>query len=245
MKVFNEGFYMKRLSALAVFVLFFSFFLVPFCAAQTQTGNASYNASKTGMHISHPSLSFNTRVRVTNLRNNRSVEAIVNGRIPISPDRIADISGEAGDALGMAQSGMTQVEIEVIPFIQGVAAAPAPAAGAVQAPPPAAPAPTAAVPPPPAASPVPAPVPAQAPVPPAQAVTTLTEVQYVPVPQAYPAQAGCGTSPLIVILLILILLTLLIFILLLILFWRRFPFWPWRYPLWIRRHVFFARKRRR
>jgi hypothetical protein len=234
---------MKRLSALAVFVLFFLFFRGPFCAAQTQTGNASYNPSKTGLHISHPSLSFNTRVRVTNLRNNRSVEAIVNGRIPISPDRIADISGEAGDALGMAQSGMTQVEIEVVPFTQGVSApaasaAPSVAAAETQAPSPAAPAPVPV--PPSAASPVPVPAPV-----PAQGVTTLTEVQYVPVPQAYPAQISCGTSPLIVVLLALILLTLLIFILLLVLFWRRFPFWPWRYPLWIRRHVFFSKNRRR
>jgi rare lipoprotein A (peptidoglycan hydrolase) len=102
---------MKRLNASLILGLFFSFF----CFAQEpQTGNASYNSSRTGFFISHHTLSFNTHVRVTNLGNNRSVEAVVNGR-PSSSDRIADISRDAGDALEMAKTGMTPVKIEVLP----------------------------------------------------------------------------------------------------------------------------------
>jgi hypothetical protein len=240
---------MKHVSVAAALVLFVSFF----CAAQTQTGDASYNRTKTGLSISHPSLSFNTRVRVTNLENNRSVEAIVNGRIPITPDRIADISRDAGNALGMARNGMTQVQIEILPFSQAVSA-PLPA-GENQGLPPAAPEPVEAPPPePPPAPPPPAPAqPASAPSapaspvpaapPPAPApVAARTEVQYVPV--SYPVQSCCPT-PLIAALLILLCLAVLTLIVLLVLFWRRFPFWPCRYPVWIRRHLLCAKKRRR
>ncbi|MDR2257552.1 MAG: septal ring lytic transglycosylase RlpA family protein, partial [Treponema sp.] len=74
---------MKSLTAALFFGLFFS----SLCFAQTQTGNASYNAAKSGVTIAHPSMSFGTRVRVTNLRNNREVIATVDGRIPASDPR--------------------------------------------------------------------------------------------------------------------------------------------------------------
>jgi hypothetical protein len=81
----------------------------------TQRGNASYdyNPSRSGLVILHPSLSFNTRVKITNLENGRSVEAVVAGRIPMSAERIAVISHEAGDAIGMNRTGMTLVEIQI------------------------------------------------------------------------------------------------------------------------------------
>ncbi|MDR2079106.1 MAG: hypothetical protein LBP74_05235, partial [Treponema sp.] len=121
---------MKRLSA----ALVFGFLTVSFCFAQIQTGNASYNSSKDGFTISHSSLSFNTRVKVTNLRNSRFVEAVVNGRIPISADRIADISREAGDALGIDKNGMTLVQIETLPAGTEASPAPSPAQTAVPEP---------------------------------------------------------------------------------------------------------------
>ncbi|MDR0731223.1 MAG: septal ring lytic transglycosylase RlpA family protein, partial [Treponema sp.] len=196
---------MKRLSAALILALLFS----SLCFAQVQTGNASYNSSKTGHTISHPSLSFNTRVKVTNLRNNISAEAVVNGRVDISPDRIADISRDIGDALQMAKTGMTMVQIEVI---HPVAAAPAQSAPAqpaavqpvpVQAAPAQQSAPTQSAPAaqqpasrpaaaaqaprtsPPAsqtAAPVaaPVPVPVEEPVQPVP-VETITEISYIPV----------------------------------------------------------------
>ncbi|MDR2629668.1 MAG: septal ring lytic transglycosylase RlpA family protein [Spirochaetaceae bacterium] len=190
---------MKRFLLILVLGLFFSLL----CSAQTQTGNATYNASKTGFFISHPSLSFNTKVRVTNLSNNRSVEATVNGRIPIRPAWIAAISRDVGDAIGMARTGMTRVRIEELAFHP----APPPAADPVQTPPavaivpPAEPDPQAVVPPTPVvpepAVPVPAPVvvtpPVVVPPPPAAAPPVV-----VPPPSVAAPPVVVPASPVIV-----------------------------------------------
>jgi hypothetical protein len=101
---------MKRLSIFFALGLFVSFC----CFSQVQTGNASYNATKKGFTISHSSLSWDTYVRITNLQNNKSVEASVNGRINSSPERIADISGDAGDVLGMKKDETTLIKIEIL-----------------------------------------------------------------------------------------------------------------------------------
>jgi hypothetical protein len=60
---------MKPLIAVLIFGLFFS---SP-CFAQTQTGNASYNASKNGLTLAHASMSFGTRVKITNQENKKDL----------------------------------------------------------------------------------------------------------------------------------------------------------------------------
>jgi flagellar biogenesis protein FliO len=245
---------MKRLSVALAFFLF-----VPlFSSAQSQTGNASYNSSKTGSTISHSSLSFNTRVKVTNLRNSHWVEAVVDGRINPSPERIADISRDAGDALGMAQNGMTLVEIEVL---HPVVSAPAPAPTPTPVPEPSSPAPEPRpAQPAPAADPAPAQAREQTREPPAQIAQvqeppparTVTEFQYVPVPTPYPERSCCATPFLLGILILFILLVILLVVILILLV-RRFPYW-WRWPrsvwffrhsVWFRRQYRYAKKRRR
>jgi hypothetical protein len=197
---------MKRLIAAMVFGLL----IVSFCFSQIQVGFASYNSSKAGFTISHPSLSFNTRVKVTNLRNNRFVEAVVDYRIPISAERIADISHETADALEMDKNGMTLVQIEVLP---------ARVAESAQAKTPAAPEPVPQSAPPPVITQV---LPLQ----------TVTDIQYVPAPA--PAQPCCNARLLWVIF-FLLLLIIAILVAGLILLHRRLPPWPWHYPLWMRR----------
>ncbi|MDR2051801.1 MAG: hypothetical protein LBP80_00155, partial [Treponema sp.] len=136
---------MKRLSAVLVIGL-----ISVYCFAQTQAGDASYNASKKGVTLSHSSMSFGTRVRITNERNNREVIATVDGRIPAADPRVADISKEAGDAIGMSQTGYTRVRLEqlipeqpaAVPPVKEPEQAPPPPAPAREAPPPAAPAPS-------------------------------------------------------------------------------------------------------
>jgi hypothetical protein len=102
--------FMKQFTPVLIFLLFFPVF----CFSQSQRGNASYNPSITGFTIAHPSLSFNTKVRIINLENNRYVDATVRGRIPITPNRIVDISQSAGDAINMSRNGMTLVELVVL-----------------------------------------------------------------------------------------------------------------------------------
>ncbi|MDR1047983.1 MAG: septal ring lytic transglycosylase RlpA family protein [Treponema sp.] len=211
---------MKRLGA----VLVFGLLVVSFCVAQIQTGNASYNSSKGGFTISHPSLSFNTRVKVTNLANNRFVEAVVNGRIPISAERIADISRDAGDALEINKNGMTLVLLEILP----PRVTEAPAENPVQ---------TTIVP-----EPVPAPVPVPQQSAPPSVVTqtqilplqTITDIEYVQVPAPAPVLPCCNAR-LILAIFLLLLLVIALLVAILVLLLRRLPPWPWHYPLWLRR----------
>ncbi|HZY78304.1 MAG TPA: septal ring lytic transglycosylase RlpA family protein [Cyclobacteriaceae bacterium] len=115
---------MKHLSHL-VLVLFFSTSLV---FAQTQTGKASFYADKfegsptasgekyrhskkTGAHKTLP---FGTKVRVTNLDNNKTVEVVINDRGPYVDGRIIDLSKSAAEELEYVNKGLADVKLEVI-----------------------------------------------------------------------------------------------------------------------------------
>ncbi|MCL4235311.1 MAG: septal ring lytic transglycosylase RlpA family protein [Deltaproteobacteria bacterium] len=62
----------------------------------------------------HPSLPFGTIVRVTNTANDRSVLVRINDRGPWKRGRIIDLSRAAADQIGMIQTGLAEVEIEVV-----------------------------------------------------------------------------------------------------------------------------------
>jgi len=68
----------------------------------------------TAMTMAHPSLPFGTRVKVTNLRNGRSVVLRVNDRGPFIGSRIADLSQGAAAYLGMLRRGVALARIEVL-----------------------------------------------------------------------------------------------------------------------------------
>jgi hypothetical protein len=226
---------MKRLSAILAFGLFFS----GLCFAQTQTGPASYNVSKSGLTVSHASLSFSRRVRITNLSNNMEVIATVDNRISPGGPAIADISRDAGDAIGMSHTGYTTVRIEVV-LLEAVS--PPVSVQPAPEPPPAVP----------ETPPIPAPPP---PAPAAQEPRVETiqlispsqpplQPQYIVIPS--PAQnQDCFSSPLCVAILVLLIvgILLLIAILVLLLCIRRIPWLPWYYPVWARRRLRYLKKR--
>jgi rare lipoprotein A len=62
----------------------------------------------------HPTLPFGTRLRVTNVATGRSVTVRVNDRGPYVPGRIVDVSHSAASALGMVQSGIAKVKLDVV-----------------------------------------------------------------------------------------------------------------------------------
>ncbi len=64
--------------------------------------------------MAHPSLPFGTRVKVTNLRNGRSVVVRVNDRGPFVGTRIADLSQAAATEIGMMRRGVARARIEVL-----------------------------------------------------------------------------------------------------------------------------------
>lgn len=96
--------------------------------AQRQQGKASYYADKfegrptasgeTYKHnkltAAHKTLPFGTRVRVTNVANQKSVEVVVNDRGPYVDDRIIDLSKSAAETLGFVQQGLADVTLEVL-----------------------------------------------------------------------------------------------------------------------------------
>jgi len=97
-------------------------------SAQNQTGKASFYADKFEGHptangekykhskltAAHKTLPFGTKVRVTNLSNNKTVEVIINDRGPYVDGRIIDLSRSAAETLDFIQQGLAEVSIEVI-----------------------------------------------------------------------------------------------------------------------------------
>lgn len=114
---------MKRL----LFIFCLSF-LTGFCLGQNQTGKASFYADKFEGRLTasgekykhskptaaHRSLPFGTKVRVTNLANQLTVEVVINDRGPYADGRIIDLSKSAAEKLGFVSQGLTDVKIEVI-----------------------------------------------------------------------------------------------------------------------------------
>lgn len=81
-------------------------------------GNRTANGERydpRAMTAAHRTLPFGTRVRVTNLRNGRSVVVRINDRGPFGRrERIIDMSRAAAESLGMIRAGVVPVRVEVI-----------------------------------------------------------------------------------------------------------------------------------
>ena len=64
----------------------------------------------------HRALPFGTRLRVTNLANQRSVEVRVIDRGPFVAGRVLDLSRSAAQQIGMIRAGHARVRIEVLEY---------------------------------------------------------------------------------------------------------------------------------
>ncbi|HKS13733.1 MAG TPA: septal ring lytic transglycosylase RlpA family protein [Pseudomonas sp.] len=117
----------RHLSALALFTVLAG------CASHDtdpdgydKTGTASYYGSRHhgkrtasgerfnqhGLTAAHRSLPFGSRVRVTNLANQRSVVVRINDRGPHSRGRLIDLSRAAAQKIGMIRSGTARVRVQ-------------------------------------------------------------------------------------------------------------------------------------
>src|SRR5438552_260909 len=122
-----------------VLLLALPFFCISLSFAQVQTGKASFYADKfegsataSGekyrhhkLTAAHKSLPFGTKVRVTNITNDQSVEVIINDRGPYVDTRIIDLSKSAAEKLGFINQGLAEVKIEVIDAGDGKSSDPA------------------------------------------------------------------------------------------------------------------------
>ncbi|OGI69150.1 hypothetical protein A3A09_02225 [Candidatus Nomurabacteria bacterium RIFCSPLOWO2_01_FULL_42_20] len=77
----------------------------------TASGEIFDNYEYTAAHLDLP---FNTKARITNPRNGRSVVIKINDRGPFIPGRIIDLSRIAARDLGLLQAGVGQVEIQIL-----------------------------------------------------------------------------------------------------------------------------------
>lgn len=92
------------------------------------TGEASYYADKyhgrmtangeifdmNKISAAHKTLPFGTKLKVTNISNGKTVTVKINDRGPFVGGRIIDLSKAAAERIGMIESGVTKVELEVI-----------------------------------------------------------------------------------------------------------------------------------
>jgi len=62
----------------------------------------------------HPTLPLPSYVRVTNVKNGRSLIVRVNDRGPFHANRVIDVSSRAADLLGFKQHGTTHVRVEYV-----------------------------------------------------------------------------------------------------------------------------------
>ena len=64
-------------------------------------------------------LPFGTLVKVTNVKNKKSVTVRINDRGPKQADRIIDVTRAAAARLGMLKSGIVDVELKVVGNAKG------------------------------------------------------------------------------------------------------------------------------
>jgi rare lipoprotein A len=62
----------------------------------------------------HPSLPLGTFVKITNLRNGKTVVVRINDRGPVVDGRIIDVSYNAARALGFKERGLQKVRLDVV-----------------------------------------------------------------------------------------------------------------------------------
>lgn len=70
--------------------------------------------SSSELTAAHPSYRCGTKLRITNLRNGKTVRVTVNDHGPASRNRIVDVSYAAAQALDFVKQGTTLVKIEVV-----------------------------------------------------------------------------------------------------------------------------------
>lgn len=120
---------MNRITFKIFVITLLAFLCLTACWAQKkQHGKASYYSTRatgartaSGQRLHHDSLTcahryypFGTHLKVTNLRNNKSVIVKVIDRGPFGKGRIIDLSWAAAKEIGMIAQGVASVKVEIV-----------------------------------------------------------------------------------------------------------------------------------
>ena len=90
---------------------FASFYGSEFHGRRTASGER-YDEGE--LSAAHRTLPFGTRVRLTNLKNGRTVVVTITDRGPFRRGRIVDVSKRAARELGFLRAGVARVRLEVL-----------------------------------------------------------------------------------------------------------------------------------
>ena len=70
--------------------------------------------SQSKLTAAHPSLAYGTKVKVTNTKNNKTVDVVINDRGPTQAGRVIDLSSAAAAKIGIGKQGMAPVKLDII-----------------------------------------------------------------------------------------------------------------------------------
>jgi rare lipoprotein A len=80
--------------------------------------NSRSSTGKTLYHkipaAAHKTLPIGTMIKITSVKNNKSVIAVIEDRGPYTKGRIVDVNRVAASQLGMLKSGVTKVTVEKV-----------------------------------------------------------------------------------------------------------------------------------
>ena len=88
-----------------------SYYAAKFNGRRTASGE-TYNSKL--LTAAHQTLPFGTQIKVTNLRNMKSVVVRVNDRGPHVRGRIVDLSRAAAQLIGITRTGVARVKLEIL-----------------------------------------------------------------------------------------------------------------------------------
>ncbi len=88
-----------------------SFYGTKFNGRRTASGEKFNNSALTAAHLSLP---FGSLVKVTNMRNGKTVVVRINDRGPHVKGRIIDLSKAAAKKIGIGRAGTARVSLEVL-----------------------------------------------------------------------------------------------------------------------------------
>jgi rare lipoprotein A len=86
-------------------------------ASYYRSGRVTANGERFNPHgltAAHRTLKFGTKVRVTNLRNGKSVVVRINDRGPFIRGRIIDLALGAANVVGMGHAGVAKVRVAIL-----------------------------------------------------------------------------------------------------------------------------------
>jgi rare lipoprotein A len=86
-------------------------------ASYYKSGKVTANGERFNPHgltAAHRKLKFGTKVRVTNMRNGKSVVVRINDRGPFIGGRVIDLSLGAAKVIGLTKSGVAKVSFTVV-----------------------------------------------------------------------------------------------------------------------------------